>query len=940
MSKLEEKEKFHKERLVATPASEREAGYGRKLAMERGSVYQAMRWRCIGPEVQGGRVVAIDGPAGRPEELLVGYATGGLWRTLDLGTSWEPVFEGQSAFGIGDFDVSADGQTIWVGTGENNSQRTSYAGTGVFKSTDAGKSWKNVGLRESHHIGKVVIDPRREDTVWVASIGPLYSDGGERGVFRTTDGGKTWTHSLRLGEDTGVIDLAMHPKDSKTLYASAWERERRAWNFREGGPGTGIYKTVDGGATWRRLDGLPLGSETGRIGIAVAPSRPETVYAFVDNQNPETDFDRVDERLPSGALSLRRYVEASVEDLAKVPKAELERFLGRYLPEDEKAEEVGEAVRAGKLDKAALDEKFRKRDPNVFELAVVSEEVWRSDDGGETWKNVSGRMGSIGGYYWERVSVDPEDWRTVYVCALFLLRSKDGGETWEMVNRSAHVDHHVLWPDPRNPRHVWNGNDGGPYVSLDGGGTWRKLNNLPVGQTTTLAVDDKTPYNVYTGLQDNGTMKGPSTYVPGRTPLERWSAIAGGDGSAIAVDPRNGGDIVYTAAQFGAHGAQNQATRESWNAAASAARGEPRLRYNWISPLVLSPHHPDIVYLGSQKIHRSFNQGRRYEAISPDLTQNVEQGDVPYSTLTTISESPLRFGLVYAGADDGSLQVTRDAGASWQPIPTPERTKWVSRVVASMHKAGRVWCTQTGYREDDFRPYVWLSEDYGATWRSLSAGLPLEGVNVVREDPKDEKTVYLGTDLGVYVSRDLGQTWSPFGGGLPRCAVHDLVVQPKADHLLAATHGRSVWLIELAWLRKLEQEVVAKPLHLWKVDDVRVGRSNLFATGQEWDRKQPPAAEVSFQLWTATAGAATVELVDKASAVVKSSELALVPGLNFGSLSLLVAEGDPRAPAKREGPLADPFAARRPRYVEPGEYTLRVKVGSQAVEGKFTLRQE
>ncbi|MGE3126552.1 MAG: WD40/YVTN/BNR-like repeat-containing protein [Fimbriimonadaceae bacterium] len=937
MSKAEEKRKFHSEQLAATPAANLEASYATKLETEAAAIFQGIRWRPVGPEVQSGRVIDIDGPRDKPEVTLVAFATGGLWRTLDCGLSWEPIFEGQSAFSIGDFDVSHDGQTIWVGTGENNSQRTSYHGTGVFKSTDAGKTWKNAGLRDSHHIGQVLIDPKNEDLVWVGSIGPLYSDGGERGVYKTSDGGRTWQHVLPTGEDTGVIDLAMDPRNSNVVYAAAWERERRAWNFREGGEGTAIYKTTDGGKQWTKLTGFPAGKDGGRIGIAVAPSRPDTVYAFFDNQNPESNLQRMDERLGDAKLSLRRYLSASLEEIMKLERRELVSFLGRYLPRDEKAEDVAKELADGKLDKPGLTAKLLKRNPDLFELPLVNEEVWRSDDGGKTWTNASGRMGGFGGYYWDRLSVHPKDHNRVYVNALLLLESKDGGRTWEQINARSHVDHHVLWVDPRDPSKVWNGNDGGPYVSLDGGTNWRELNNLPVGQTTTVAVDNKVPYNIYTGLQDNGTLKGPSTYIPGRTPLERWVAIGGGDGSAIAVDPRNDGDIVFTASQFGSHSGQNQVTRERWNAAASAGQGEPQLRYNWISPIEISPHHPDIVYLGSQKVHRSFNGGRAYGDISPDLTRNIEQGDVPHSSHTTLSESPLKFGVIYAGADDGSIHVTKDGGVEWESVQTPLKTKWVSRIVASRYKPGRVYCTQTGYREDDFKPYVWVSEDYGTTWKSISANLPLEGVNVIREDPKVEEWLYVGTELGVYMSRNSGNDWTPLGGGLPRCAVHDLALQEKADDLVAATHGRSIWVMDLEWLRKLDKETEAKSLHAWTVSDVRLTDGDLFPRISEWASEYPDPKSVSVDLWSLPGGKAKVSLVKKGGETVKTGDWNLTPGLNFVSLGLALDPGNPLAPPSQVPPLNDPFAARRPKFPEAGDYVLVIEVAGEKIEAPFKI---
>jgi photosystem II stability/assembly factor-like uncharacterized protein len=936
MTKLEEKRKFHSDQWTATPGRERLRAFEQFKASRLDSPFQSVPWRNIGPEIQSGRVIDADSPLQRPRELLVAWATGGLWRTEDDGTSWTPIFDDQAAYGIGDFAVSADGQTIWVGTGENNSQRTSYAGLGVFKSSDAGKTWRHMGLEDSHHIGKVLIDPRREDTVWVGALGPLYTDAGQRGVFKTDDGGRTWQHVLKLPEDTGCIDLDFDPRNPDVVYAATWERERRAWNFREGGPGTGVYKTTDGGRNWIRLRGLPTQDGMGRIGLAVAPSRPETVYVITDDQNAETDIESIDERTPSGRLTLRRFLKATKEELLALPASEFEAFLGRYLPRGTTAKDTAAKFKDGSLDKAGVVDLFLRRNPRTLEGPEGGEKVWRSDDGGKTWSNVSGRLGGIGGYYWDKISVHPTDWKTVYVCALFLLKSEDGGVTWGQSNPTSHVDHHVLWIDPRNPDRILNGNDGGPYLSLDGGRSWRHLNNLPVGQPTTIAVDDKAPYNVYVGLQDNGTMKGPSTYRPGRSDLSDWTTIGGGDGSWISVDPRNGGDVVYIASQFGSHSGVDQATRQRWSARATGKEGQPELRYNWISPLVISPHHPDIVYLGSQKIHRSFNQGRVYEEISGDLTRNREQGDVPHSTMTALTESPLKFGLIYAGADDGSLHVSSDAGNTWKPIPTPQPTKWVSRLVASKWDVDTVYCTQTGYREDDWTPYVWKSTDRGATWTSLAATLPLAPVTVIREDPVKKEILYLGTESGVWITRDGGSTWTPYGGGLPHLPVHDLAIQPKADEIVIATHGRSAWAVSLKPVRDLTPETEAKPLALFPVDSVTAtDRWGMDGRG-EWDRRPPNEPQASLTVWTQRAGPARLALLDKDGKEVKAQDVELKRGLNWVQFGLMLKPGDPNAPLKT-GALEDPFADRRPTYVKPGEYKFKLTLGDQSSEGEFRI---
>ncbi|MCW5937599.1 MAG: hypothetical protein KIT11_09875 [Fimbriimonadaceae bacterium] len=923
MSKVAEKQKFHFEKVAGTSVGDRERSFEERRRMVGSSPFRQVPWRSIGPEVQGGRVIDIDSPRNRPEETLVAFATGGLWRTRDDGGSWQPLFDGQDAFGIGDFSVSDDGQTIWVGTGENNSQRTSYAGFGVYKSIDGGTTWRNMGLRDSHHIGRVAVNPKNPKVVFVASIGPLYSDGGERGLFVTKDGGETWRNVLPGGEDTGCIDVCFKPGDPRTVYATTWERERRAWNFREGGPGTAVYRSTDGGENWEPI--FKPQEDWGRVGLAVSPAKPDRLYVFVDNQEGDTEYEDIDELAPAGTLTLRRFLRMSKEEFLALDASIRDGFLERNLPSAKRTEAVKD-FKDGKLTMEDLANLIQERNPNAMTQPLREAQLWVSDDSGATWRNPNQgrRIGSHGGYYWGKVFADPKNADIVYTLGVLLLRSSDAGKSWQHIAQRTHVDHHVVYTDPRDTRKMWLGNDGGLYRSLDGGGTWRHIENLAVGQTTTLAIDDKPIYNVYVGLQDNGTLKGPSNYRAGIDDPSRWTSIGGGDGSAIAIDPRGGGDTVYIASQFGAHQGLNQTNNQRWSARAANKPGEPELRYNWISPITVSTHHPDIIYLGSQKLHRSFNQGKKYDDISPDLTKNREQGDVPFSTLTAISESPLRFGLIYIGCDDGNVKMTPDGGYQWVDIPTPQPNKWVTRIVASQYDEQKVYLSQNGYREDDFRPYVWKSTDAGKTWQSIAAGLPLDCVNTVREDPVVKGMLWVGTDMGVYVSRDDGATWQPFGVGMPNAPVHDLAIHPKAHEIVAATHSRSVWVASLDLVHKLTEKITAEPVYIWPIDDMSRSERWGFPRG-EWDSATPDPPQLSISFWSSGEGPATIEVADEGKKNVLTKSVDAIRGLNFVKVELQTAPGDPFAPRNPDAKgTDDPFAARRPSYLPPGKYKVTV----------------
>ncbi len=835
LTKEQERQMFHPRRL-GMEAAARQAGYQKRLEMEKASLLSEIRFRNVGPEVQGGRVVEIAAPANHPDSLLVAFASGGLWRTDDRGGAWSPLSDDEPTLTIGSFALAdGDGRTIYVGTGESNSSRTSYAGAGMFKTADGGKSWQPIGLSDTHHIGKVVVDPRDPQTVYVAAVGHLYTENAERGVFVTRDGGKSWAKTLFVDDRTGAIDLVQDPKNPDVLYAAMWERARSAANFLESGPGSGVWKSVDAGRNWKRLSaGLPAGATVGRIGLAIAASRPQTVYAVLDNQARRPESETFDEETPPGELTPRRLKKMTAEGFNKLDDAVVARFLRRYdFPKSLKAARLKKDVKAGRITIADLVAYMQDANREIFENQVIATEVYRSDDGGASWKRThEGRIDKVFhsyGYYFGRIAVDPMDAERIYIQGVPMLTSTDGGKSWKGIGgRGVHGDYHAIFIDPKAPQRLAIGNDGGINVSYDYGETWTKINNLPVGQFTIIAVDSADPYNIVGGLQDNGVMRGPSTYRYGKTDPQAWKSIYGGDGSCVAIDPKDP-NVVYAALQFGIAARLNVKTGDRSSIRPrpelSAKKKEKPLRYNWITPFQLSPHSRDILYYGTNRLYRSFDRGDTWTAISEDLTSNPEQGDVPFGTITSISESPKKFGVIYAGTDEGRVWGTRDGGATWGDLSKGlAKERWVTRVLASSFDEGTVYVTQSGYRNDEFAPYVFRSTDYGRTWRSLAAGLPAEPVNVLREDPKAKHLLYLGTDSGVFVSLDRGETWKAMTGGLPRVAVQDLVVEPRSGDLVVGTHGRSVFVAEAAPLRKLKDGVASGGLHAFPVRTIKESR--------------------------------------------------------------------------------------------------------------------
>ena len=826
----------------------------KKKELTKNSIVKNIPFVNIGPTIMSGRVVDVDVNPNNTTEFYVGYASGGLWYTNNNGTTFTPVLDNSPTQNVGDIAVDWKNGTIWVGTGENNSSRSSYAGIGILKSTDKGKTWMNVGLPDSHHIGRILINPNNSNEVVVGALGHLYSPNSERGIYKTSDGGKTWKKNLFIDENTGIIDVQQAPNNFNVLYAASWERERKAWNFDGDGKNSAIYKSTDAGNTWIKIsdnNGFPNGNGVGRIGLAVF--NENTVYAFHDSQFRRKKDKKKTKK--SNALSKEDFKTMSVETFLNLSDKKLNSYLKMNgFQEKYRAENVKQMVRAGSVKPIDLAKYLENANSLLFDTPVVGAEVFKTTNGGKSWKKThEGYLDDLYysyGYYFGEIRVDEQDENGIYVMGVPILKSKDGGKTFTSISReNVHADHQALWVNPKKQGHLINGNDGGLNLSFDDGESWIKLNNPAVGQFYSVYADNQKNYHVYGGLQDNGVWVAPNNarinkrwHQTGQNP---YKSIMGGDGMQVQVDDRNP-NIVYTGYQFGNYFRIDRETGKNKYIQPKHTLGENPYRFNWQTPILLSKHNQDILYLGGNKLHRSLNKGDDWETISDDLTKGGKKGNVAYGTLTSITESPFQFGLIYTGSDDGLVQITKNGGGSWQNISNSFPSDlWVSRVIASSHKKERVYVTLNGYRWDDFTPYVYVSENYGKTWKNIGNSIPTSAVNVIKEDPVNENLLYLGTDNGLYVSFNKGNSWHAFSKNLPNVAVHDLVIQPKAKHLIVGTHGRSLYKANIAPLQLLTEDLASKTEHIFKVKNIRKIR-NWGSSWSKWLQPNTPELKIPF----------------------------------------------------------------------------------------------
>ncbi|MBI1227216.1 MAG: glycosyl hydrolase [Bacteroidetes bacterium] len=939
--------------ITTTPAAERLAGIEKRKALHENSLVANVPFKSIGPTIQSGRVDDLEVSPTDPTHFYVAYASGGLWKTENNGQSFDPIFDNEAVMTIGDIAVDWSRNILWVGTGEVNSSRSSYAGAGMFRSDDGGKTWQHRGLPETHHIGRVVLHPTDSNTIWVAALGHLYSPNDERGVFKTTDGGLTWRKVLFVDENSGAVDLVLDPKDPNTLYAAIWHRERRAWNLVEAGLGSGIYKSTDGGESWTKISaeasGFPDGEGTGRIGLALTEKEGKSlVYAIVDNQNrrPKSVEEETD------ALTKDELRNMTQETFLKLEKAKVKAYLSENgFPEKYNADKVFEMVKNGEIAPVALVEYIEDANSLLFDTPVVGAEVYVSVDGGKSWnKTHDGYLDDLFfsyGYYFGQIRVAPQNPDNLYIFGVPILKSEDGGQTWKSIGGdNVHADHHALWINPNRPGHLILGNDGGINISFDDGEHWIKCNTPAVGQFYAIAVDDAKNYNVYGGLQDNGVWVGPHTNTPntdwhdsGQYPFK---SILGGDGMQVAVDTRDN-ETVYTGFQFGNYFRVNSRTKVSEYITPKHDLGEHPFRWNWQAPIHLSLHNQDILYMGSNKLHRSLNQGKDWETISGDLTNGGIKGDVPFGTLTTIHESPKKFGLIYTGSDDGLVHVTKDGGNSWANISAGLPVGfYVSRVQASSAELGRVYVTLNGYRNDNFEAMVFVSENYGDAWSRIATDLPLEPVNVVREDLVNPNLLYVGTDNGLYISLDRGQHFMEMNKDLPAVAVHDLVMHSRENELLVGTHGRSLYIAAVKDVQQLVDSILQKSLYAFEVPKIKF-RGNWGRLRSTWSEKITEP-DVHLSLYSQKSGKVKIT-VKSGDLRLKSWDMDIVHGLNYPTYHADISDNAVAAYSKQlnekkkkdEKEIVVEKAQNGKYYLLKGIYKIEYELDGKKVESNFLI---
>ncbi len=849
-------------------------------------VANALSWREIGPTIMGGRVSDLAVVESDPATFYVGTATGGVWKTTNAGITFEPLFDGEATASVGDVTVApSNPNVVWLGSGEPQNRQSSPWGNGVYRSTDAGRTWQHLGLENTHHISRIAVHPTNPDVAYVAAMGHLWGANPERGVYKTTDGGRTWQHVLFVDDNTGAIDLAMDPNDPQTLFVAMYQRQRKAWGFNGGGPGSGIHRTTDGGANWVELTrGLPEGDK-GRIGLDIYRRDGSFVCALVE----------ADARGPGAGF-------------------------GNAGP--------GE-VRNG---------------------------VYCSTDRGESWEHRSTTNNRP--MYYSQIRIDPNDPQRIYLGGSDLFRSSDGGRNF--TNDAAdgvHLDHHALWINPANSEHLLLGSDGGVSVSWDRSDNWYQFRNLPLGQFYEIGVDMRDPYHVCGGLQDNGSWCAPSdTWSNQGIRTRDWYNVGSGDGFFTVMHPTDP-TIMFAESQGGNLTRVDLVTNERARLRPIGRPGAdgalPDLRWNWDTPVVLSAHDPNVVYIGSNMLFRSADLGQTFEAISGDLTWAIDRdtlsimgvrggepqmsrndGQSSYGNLTAIAESPHDASVIYTGSDDGRVQVTRDGGASWTDVTAnvrdlPRHT-YVTRLVASHGQPGTVYAAFDNHRNDDFAAYVYVSRNWGGEWQRITNGLPATSVNALTQHPENERLLFLGNEVGVYVSVDAGQQWVRMASNLPTVPVDDIKIHPRENDLVIGTHGRGIWILDdVTPLERLAPDVVASNAFVFPVR--RATSYNMY-TPQGWtpgiyEAPNPePGARIRYYLSSAVSDL-TLRITDATGQPIRELDAPGDAGLNEVIWDLRLVENDASGEPMDPGPR-----------VLPGTYIVQVTTGSDVVQSEVTVR--
>ncbi len=926
----------------ATPKSEPAASTAPALP-DYGAILKPLKMREIGPATMGGRIDDFAVVESNPNIIYVGTASGGVFKTVNDGTTWEPVFDSEDVSTIGDIAIApSDPSVVWVGTGESNNRQSSSWGNGVYRSTDAGKTWKHMGLAETHHIARIVIHPTNPDVVYVAATGRLWGPSKDRGIYKTTDGGKTWTNVLFVNEDTGMTDVAMDPESPGTLIAAAYQRRRTVFGFAGSGPSGGLYKTTDGGATWKKLEkGLPW------------------------DPNPRP-VQTGEERRGGGGGALAALLGFGGEGAPQQqPQA-----APPPRPAPEAMKEIGR-----------IGVNFYRRDSNIVYALIehVAGGIFRSDDKGETWSKMSDTNPRA--MYYSQVHVDPNNDQRLWVHGAQMYYSDDGGRTFRqnLVQR-IHGDYHAMWIDPRDSSHIITGSDGGIYFSHDRGRTWDFVNTIPLGQFYEIGLDMAKPYNICGGLQDNNAWCGPSqTMNSVGIANSDWITVGGGDGFYAQIDP-NDPSIVYAESQDGNVLRRNLKTHESRSIRPQPPEGETPYRFQWNSPIVISTHDPKTIYYGGNYLFRSPDRGDSWERLGPDLTTGQEReklpimGKVPdrytlsrndgvqnWPAITTISESPINKDVLWAGTDDGNLQVTRDSGKTWKNVAekvkgVPKGT-YVSRVLASRHTEGTAYATFDGHRSNDFGIYVYVTTDYGDTWKAIRTGIPDDNgvINVIREHPRNAKLLFAGGEYGMYVSFDQGAHWTKLKLNLPTVPVDDIAIHPRDNDLVLGTHGRSIWILDdITPLEQMNETVADEDLHLFDIrpaTEWRVANRGGNTGHKVFFGSNPPnGALINYYLKTKADEKERVRITvtDQDGKVVRELNGAKEAGINR-----VVWDLRGRSPFAQPG--EEPSEAGEGRgfggggfggfgagglRVEPGEYTVKVAVGKLEQTKKLVVEED
>lgn len=769
---------------VVTSANEILKSWEQHKEMEASSMFKHLPWRSIGPISQSGRVESILGVSGDPSTMYVGIGSGGVWKTENAGTTWKPVFDDQPTMAIGDIEIHPNNSNlIWVGTGESLLSKTSFPGVGIFKSTDSGDTWQHMGLTDSHHIMRVAIDPKDEQTVYVAALGHNIAPSAERGVFKTTDGGETWQNVLFVNDQTGASDVIVDPANSNHVFAAMWNRKDGSYS--------GVYKSVDAGGTWEKMSSGFLNSKhTGIIGLDIAPTNSNHIYAVVDNREPIIE--------------------------------------------------------------------------NGRERGVIGCQVYLSKDFGNTWiKTHDEPLYIYAGHGWSfgDIKVSPTDENEIYVLGVTLQKSLDGGKTFEEVrgeithlvendSKILHLDMHDLWIDPIQPKRILLGNDGGVFSSFDKGKEWIHHNNMPLAEFYTISIDDHDSNIVYGGTQDNSSLFGPLDNDNERNRKDPWNFVwldrwSGGDGFETFSDPTNA-DIVYFESQGGGMVRKNRKTNESvWIQPRSKDNDAPN-RFNWHAPFMSSIHNRNVIYSAGNKVFKSLDKGNNWESISSDLFADYSKSNAE-GLITVLSESPLNSEVLIAGGNQAELFLTTDAGKNWSNMSQGLLSHLkLTSIVPSKFNKNRVYITLNDYNHDDASPYVYVSNDLCKTWQLISSNLPIEATHIIAEDPEDENILYLGTDLGVYVSIDSGIRWMSLSEKLPPIATQDLLIHSERDELIIATHGRSMYALDVRPIRMFSALEKENKTFLLPVKEARLPRAR-HASG-DWDLETSHPVNVTFYI--------------------------------------------------------------------------------------------